>query len=157
MDALRNTTYCGLYCRLCSNMSRIPRLASELRSTMAKDGWEGYGEFIVPEFKPFWAVLDHLSRMETECPGCRGGCGDPECAIRICARERNVDLCPLCGEFPCAKVEAIAAWYPNLLADGRRLARIGLEAWTAEQEGRRETGFCLSDIRFPAGEDGKPL
>lgn len=154
MEDLKNVTYCGLYCRLCSNMSRVPQLATALRDTLAKDGWESYGEYVEPDFKLFWAALGRLSLLEETCPDCRGGCGDPDCAIRVCAVERNVDICPFCEDFPCEHIEALASRYPNLIGDGIHLKSIGIEAWIVEQEQRRDACFCLSDIRFPSRETG---
>jgi len=58
-----------------------------------------------------------------------------------------VDVCPQCADYPCLKIEALGQRYPNLIADGRRLAKIGIPAWVAEQEERVHTGFCYADIR----------
>ena len=149
MSELHNVTYCGLYCKLCSIKSRIPQTASVLRNTMAQDGREDYGEYIVPDFKTFWSTLNRLAGFEETCPDCRGGCGDPGCNIRKCAKERETELCPLCGEYPCDHINALARRYPNLIADGQRLKEIGVESWIQEKEERCNTGFCYCDIRFP--------
>jgi hypothetical protein len=116
---------------------------------MRNDGWEHFGEFAIKDFKPFWSVLSQLSVFNETCPDCRGGCGDPGCKIRICAKERNVSLCPLCVEYPCKNIETLAQRYPNLIADGQRLNNIGLEAWVEEQEERGRKNFSYCDIRFP--------
>ncbi len=55
--------------------------------------------------------------------------------------------CPFCADYPCSKVEALGERYPNLLADGKRLATIVIAAWIAEQEERARAGFCYADIR----------
>ncbi|HUM80643.1 MAG TPA: DUF3795 domain-containing protein [Methanothrix sp.] len=42
----------------------------------------------------------------TRCAGCRNGGGPPDCAIRICARERGYELCSSCGDLEgCTKFE----------------------------------------------------
>jgi hypothetical protein len=156
MSDLRNVTYCGLHCRLCATKSRIPQTAIALRDTLAADGWEDYGEYIVPDFKVFWSTLKKLAGFEDECPDCREGCGDPGCTIRKCAKERGTELCPLCEEYPCQHIHALARRYPNLIADGRRLKDIGVKAWVCEQEERRKTGFCYCDIRFPDNNNVEP-
>lgn len=150
MDKHQDIAYCGLYCRICAVRSRVPQLATKLDKTLKADGWEYFGEFMEPNFNIFWGVLRNLAAYETTCPDCRGGCGDPDCAIRICAKERGVDFCSLCADFPCEKIEGLAKSYPNLIADARRLAEIGPEKWRTEQEKRRETGFCYCDIRIDA-------
>jgi hypothetical protein len=149
MSNLENVTYCGLYCRLCSNKSRLPQLASSLKDLMADDGWEYYGEFLMQDFKPFWSVLGKLSDFESTCPDCREGCGDPDCDIRKCAQAREEELCPLCGDFPCEHIRNLASRYPNLIGDGERMIRVGVETWIKEQEERRRKGFCYCDIRSP--------
>jgi hypothetical protein len=152
MAELQDVAYCGLYCRLCATKSRIPKTATALRDALAKEGWPHYGEYIVPGFNSFWSTLVKFADYETACPDCRGGCGDPGCGIRKCAKDRTIDLCPLCPEYPCTHIRALARRYPNLVADGERMKEIGVEAWVKEQEDRRSTGFCYCDIRFPQRE-----
>ena len=149
MSNMKDVTYCGLYCRLCTTKTRIPQTAALLRDTLSKDGWEDYGEYIVPDFKIFWATLNNLASYDKECPDCRGGCGDPGCNIRKCAKEQKIELCPFCNRYPCEHINTLARRYPNLIADGQRLKEVGIESWIKEQEERRMTGFCYSDIRFP--------
>lgn len=149
MGNVRDMTYCGLYCKLCATKSRIPQTATALRDTLAGDGWEDYGEYIVPDFMQFWATLNRLADFDKTCPDCRGGCGDPGCNIRKCATDREVELCPFCEQYPCKHISELAQRYPNLIGDGERLKKIGVEAWIEEQEERCRTGFCYCDIRFP--------
>jgi hypothetical protein len=156
MSDLKNVTYCGLYCRLCANKSKIPQTAIILRNTLSADGWEDHGEYIMKDFKSFWQTLNKFASLEEEWPDCRGGCGDPGCRIRKCAEKRGIELCPLCEEYPCSHINVLARLYPNLIADGERLKRIGVESWVREQEERRNRGFCYCDIRFPNREDVEP-
>ena len=150
MIDLKFVTYCGLYCRLCSNLARIPQQSAALRQTLRKDGWELFGESLVPGFREFWAVLERLSQIDMTCRGCRGGCGDPLCSIRQCAQEKSVEVCSSCAEYPCSRIEHLAARYPNLISDGTRQRQIGLGKWVEEQEQCRGTGFCHADVRHPA-------
>jgi len=146
---LKDVTYCGLYCRLCATKSRIPQTAAALRDILTVDGWQDFGEHIVPDFKLFWSTLNRFADFDKTCPDCREGCGDPGCSIRKCASDRKTDLCPFCEQYPCKHIHALAQRYPNLIADGERLKKVGVEAWIEEQEERRRTGFCYCDIRFP--------
>lgn len=146
MADLRLVTYCGLYCGLCSVKTRIPRQAQKMQAAMQKEGYE-YWAREIPGFKEFWKFLGDLAKIDSEC-GCRKGtCGAPFCAIRKCARKKGVDVCVTCEEYPCKMVESIAKGYPMLLADGKRLKEIGLDAWIKEQEERGKTGFAYVDIR----------
>ncbi len=150
MADLKYVTYCGLYCRLCAELARIPQQATALRETLRKEGWEFFCESVVPGFEEFWTVLEKLSHADKTCKGCRGGCGDPSCSIRKCAQERKVELCSSCGEYPCSHIEKLAARYPNLISDGTRQRQIGIERWVEEQEQRCRTGFCYADVRHPS-------
>ena len=147
MAELKLVTYCGLHCTLCAQRGRIPRQAEELRESMHKEGYDFWGPEI-PGFKEFWKFLTDLCDVDNGCPGCRAGGGYPACTIRKCARERGVEICVFCGEYPCERVLEIAKRYPTLLSDGKRMREIGLEAWIQEQEERARTGFAYADIRY---------
>ena len=100
-----------------------------------------------PGFTEFWAYLSRLCDPEGCCPGCRAGGGPPFSGIRKCARAREVEICPLCADYPCHRIEMLAEGYPTLLADGKWMQAVGIEAWIIEQEERAGTGFAYVDIR----------
>ena len=140
-------TYCGLYCPLCAQRGRIPRQARALRKSLAKEGWEFYGSGVFGDFEPFWRLLTHFADPDKGC-SCRDGQGGPPfCAVRKCAREKKVDVCPFCDAFPCEHIRTIGKGYPTLIADGLRMREIGLEAWIEEQTERAKTDFTYCDIR----------
>ena len=146
-EKLEQVTYCGLYCGLCTHRNRVPKQAGSLKETMKKEGWEYWGGK-EPNFKEFWAYLNGLAEMESECSCRKGKCGPPFCGIRKCAPKKNIDACPFCDEYPCHRILGLAEGYVNLLADGKRMKEKGIDAWIEEQEKRRETGFAYSDIRY---------
>jgi hypothetical protein len=146
MDKLEQVTCCGLYCGLCTTRNRTPKQAGALRETMRKAGWEFWGGEQA-NFKEFWAFLNRLAEMESDC-SCRSGkCGPPFCAIRKCVLGKGLDACPFCDEYPCSRVLGIAQGYVTMLADGKRMKEKGLDVWIEEQEERRKTGFAYADIR----------
>lgn len=152
MTGLKLVTYCGLYCGLCGQGRRIPRRAAVLRDAMSREGWDQWSRD-GPGFAAFWEFLGGLVAHESVC-SCRGRtCGNPHCVIRDCAQGRGVDACPFCSDYPCHHLEALAERYPNLLTDGRRLARLGLQRWIAEQKQRQNTGFAYADIRHEVESD----
>ncbi|MDD4870822.1 MAG: DUF3795 domain-containing protein [Kiritimatiellae bacterium] len=150
MTDLKYVTYCGLYCRVCSMLTRIPQQASALQETLHTEGWERFGEYCLPEFKAFWSALTNLSKLEKTCQGCRGGCGDPGCEIRKCALAKNVTVCSACVEYPCHRIDVLAKNQPNLVEDGMRQQKVGLDKWIVEQEEKRQNGFCYIDVRHPS-------
>jgi hypothetical protein len=150
MTDLRYVAHCGLYCRLCTNLARIPQQSAALRDTLRKEGWEHFGKHTIQDFDRFWVVLEKLSQFSSACQGCRGGCGNPDCRIRQCASAKKVERCSSCLEYPCSHIEDLAKRYPNLLSDGARQKEIGIEKWVGEQEGRFRAGFCYADVRHPS-------
>jgi hypothetical protein len=145
-ERLEFVTYCGLCCELCAERGRIPGRAAALQEAMAEEGWPFWGH-TVPGFTGFWEFLEGL-HASGGCSGCRGGGGYPQCQIRLCARERGLELCSECFDFPCDHVEALGARYPTLIADNRRLRAVGLERWLNEQEERVRRGVVYADIRY---------
>ena len=73
----------------------------------------------------------------------------PDCKMRTCAAERGVDACPFCEDYPCDHVNNLAEHYVTMVQDGRRLSKIGLEAWVKEQEERARRGVVYADTRIP--------
>lgn len=148
MAELKYVAYCGIFCKHCSNIARIPRQAKELYDTLKREGYEYFGPAISGEFNDFWSYLKSLTTLDEDCPACRGGCGDPQCKIRICAQEKDKEVCVYCDEYPCSHFDRLASVYPNLISDGKKLAELGMEAWIREQELRSERGYCLADGRY---------
>ncbi len=151
-DQLEFVTYCGLYCELCSARVRIPKQAAALQQSMTEEGWLYWGH-TAPDFTEFWRFLEGL-HAQGGCGGCRAGGGFPGCQIRICARERGLELCSQCPDFPCDHVEAMGARYPALIADNRRLQTVGLEQWLAEQNERARRVVVYTDFRYQDQENG---
>jgi hypothetical protein len=151
MADLTFVTYCGLYCKSCSARGRIPQQAQALKQSLEKEGFTAWGPQVFPNFEAFWTLMSDLGDHDKACPGCRAGGGYPACEIRVCARERAVDICALCEDFPCDRIQQFTRRYPTLLVDGQRLKEIGIDAWIAEQEDRVKCGFIYSDCRIETG------
>ncbi len=145
-DELKLIAYCGLYCGLCAERARIPEQAQALRETMAEEGYEYWGTDL-PAFKEFWFFLNNLCDAEKTCLGCRSNGGPPFCGIRKCAREREVEICVFCEEYPCSRIRMLEVGYPMLVKDGLRMRELGESKWVREQEKRVKTGFAYADIR----------
>ena len=148
-DALSLVAYCGLYCGLCAERARVPSMAGRLQETLKEEGYDSFYQF-VPDIKDgypqFMQLLDRFAKMEC---GCRSGKGGPpDCAMRECAKRRKLEACPMCDEYPCAKIESFAGTYPTLIQDGRRMKKVGIKKWVEEQEIRAKRGFVYSDSKY---------
>jgi hypothetical protein len=149
-EQLEFVTYCGLYCGLCAERTRIPQRAAALQQAMAEEGWPFWGHS-VPGFTPFWEFLEGL-HASGGCPCCRAGGGPPDCQVRTCARARGLELCSECPDFPCPRIAALGEIYPTLITDNRRLQAVGLAQWLAEQAERARRGVVYADIRYEVDE-----
>jgi len=99
---------CGLDCGAClaNPEGPIARLARDLREALGgfADYAPRFAAFnpVFGRYPDFAALLDHLADNGT-CPSCRSGrCLFQGCAVSRCTRERGLDYCSECPEFPCA-------------------------------------------------------
>ncbi|MBN1425155.1 DUF3795 domain-containing protein [Candidatus Fermentibacteria bacterium] len=137
-DILDHLAPCGLDCTRCVAFAggAVRRLAAELDGALA-----GY-ESVAARMAGFVPVLTHYPEFESvlqflksgSCTGCRaGGSSVPFCSARTCFRDKGVDFCFQCDEFPCDRNE-----YPDSLGErwrayGKRMGEIGPEAFYREQ------------------------
>ena len=135
--------YCGLYCENCAVKAKVEPAAKVLHAEMIKAGFEDIIQFI-PDGESFWRFLKSVSEEGT-CVSCRKGSGNPGCIVRICAKERGIEMCALCAEYPCAKFDEFFVGYPILKNDNDVLRNEGLDEWAKMQDARREEGFTYSD------------
>lgn len=148
------TCYCGLYCGACAiKNGQIRDTASSLQDML---NTYQYGEWVpmVAEYFPvvkgwreFEGVMGWL--MTQDCPACLGGGGNPDCAIRICAKEKGLAGCWACDDDPCDKVAAIDEGYTGAAKNRQRIREVGLDAWLAEQKALVESGFSYLSERSP--------
>lgn len=134
---LRDIAACGLVCRSCTeyNAGPIAEHAQALERWL--EGFDAFAErfsAFQPRLAQFPAFRDVLTMLaHGRCSGCRVGDGCmPGCAVRACTRERGLDFCAECAEFPCAKAgfegQLRAAW----LKANERMQAIGVEAFWEE-------------------------
>jgi hypothetical protein len=94
-------------------------------------------------FETFWEYLSDLSETETK-SFCKDGfeCGNPECKIRLCAREKNVEICIECKEYPCKNFEDLKGDmgedYELLRKDLEDLKKIGIQKWIEKKEQKKK-------------------
>jgi hypothetical protein len=134
--------YCGLYCENCAVKVKVDPASKILYEEMKTAGFEGIIQFF-PEGDKFWAFLKGMAENGI-CSSCKEGGGNPGCAVRICAKEKNIEMCALCESYPCEKIEKFFEGYPMLKSDNSMLREEGKDAWSKHQDERRERGFTYS-------------
>ncbi len=141
MDS-RYVCHCGLYCENCVTRATVVPAAKTLYREMKAAGFEDMIEMI-PDGGPFWSFLRYMAEVGT-CESCQAGSGNPGCEIRICARERGVEVCATCPDYPCERFSELFAGYPVLREDNALLRDQGMAAWADRQDRRRAEGFTYT-------------
>ena len=138
--------YCGLYCENCAVKTKVEPAAKVLYGEMKAAGFEDVIKYI-PGGDGFWSFLKGMAE-DGMCVSCKDGGGNPDCAVRICAKEKGVEMCALCDDYPCDKFEAFlnaTVGYPVLEHDNALLRDKGWEAWGTLQDERRGKGYTYGD------------
>jgi hypothetical protein len=131
--------YCGLYCGNCAVKVKVEPAAKVLYDEMSKLGFEGIMSFF-PDGEKFWSFLKGMS-VDGVCVSCKAGSGNPACKVRLCAKEKNVEMCALCESYPCEYFKEFFEGYPMLKHDNAILREKGWESWGNLQDERHEKGI----------------
>jgi hypothetical protein len=74
---------------------------------------------------------------------CRGSCksgdGRPDCPMRNCCREKKIDICFDCTEFPCEKTGR----NEGMLIRAREYKKLGKDKWQQTQDKKAKQGLEL--------------
>ena len=138
--------YCGLYCENCAVKAKIEPSAKVLCDEMKMAGFEEIIQFI-PDGDSFWSFLKNMAENGI-CSSCHEGSGNPSCAVRMCAKDKGIEMCALCDSYPCEHFGEFFKGYPILKHDNALLREKGLEAWSRLQDERRTKGFVYQNDKF---------
>jgi hypothetical protein len=134
---LHDLAPCGLSCLKCfaNTGGDIATLSGQLRERLG--GFEVYAErfsSFLPAFKDYPAFQGLLAYLaEGHCAGCRQGtCLYPNCGVSICYREKSVDFCFQCDEFPCERTNFDPHLERRWRQMNERMREIGVEAYHEE-------------------------
>ena len=140
---------CSLLCYTCPALK--DGLIAETSKSLATH-FEGYYDFNsaalpeeyrswLPEFAQFHEKLKHYENRP--CGGCRTfpsgtGCIDG-CVVPDCVRDKKIDFCADCQEFPCEKGSSFFraindVIYQDWLQGNTRIAEAGMEVFFEEKQ-----------------------
>jgi len=143
-DETKLASYCGIYCGACAWYSgKWRKLAQQLLGLMnayPPMPWEGKLPFKYKEFK---RGLIWLCKERWICPGCRANGGRPYCKIRKCVRDKQIDFCYECSNFPCQKLFDVQMEHPDNIENIKRIKEIGVKNWLLEQKRKAEKGYDI--------------
>jgi hypothetical protein len=109
MNVHERVAFCGLSCDSCpvrwATMEEDRAKQGRMRTVIAQKAREQYGMELQPE-------------DVTDCDGCRtengrlfSGC--QQCAIRECAKHKNLGSCAMCGDYACEKLQKFFSTDPE--------------------------------------------
>lgn len=128
---------CGLSCAKCfaHTEGKIGYHSRELEKLLGR--FDVYAErfsAFLPAFKDYPAFKRLLAYLaEPDCTGCRtGACKYPDCGVAACFREKGVDFCYQCDEFPCEKTNFDPHLKQRWIDMNNRMKEVGPEAYYEE-------------------------
>ncbi|MDD2517078.1 MAG: DUF3795 domain-containing protein [Thermovirgaceae bacterium] len=133
---------CGLDCSKCLAFEEgdIRKNASELKKLLGKN-FSGYASRFAgmnPAFEGYAEFARLLEYLATgPCGGCRKeSCLFGECRVRDCVREKGVDYCCECPQFPCEEHGLPEGLRQRWEANNLRIAEAGLVHYYEEVKSR---------------------
>ena len=102
-----------------------------------------YGEFL--------KGLAYYTREDSGCfnsEPCKGGCGVPGCTIDDCAKERGVEICFECDEFPCKHFSWFLERHPDHIKECEEYKRLDKDEWLKRHVERAERGYCRAANKY---------
>lgn len=144
-------TCCGLCCGACAShngqVQNTAKYLNDLLTVYDFGEWVPLLAEVVPatkHYSEFAGLLDWFSSFS--CPGCEKGGGDPDCPIRLCAKEKGIAGCWECDKAPCEKIQHIDQGYAPIPVNNRqRIQEIGVEKWREEQAAKIKAGYNYFD------------
>jgi hypothetical protein len=94
---------CGITCGTCVlGNGTIAETAGKTKGYIAGYGIKEWAPLVPGGAEINWAETEKTLEWMTKyagCQGCEKGGGPPDCAIRLCANEKAIQLCSQCGEL----------------------------------------------------------
>lgn len=128
---------CGLSCRKCFAFTKgdISFHGKELQKLLGN--FDIYAErfsSFLPEFKDYASFKKLLAYFTApDCIGCRQGtCKYPNCGVIDCYKEKGIDFCFQCDDFPCDKTNFDPHLEQRWFQMNTRMKELGVKAYYEE-------------------------
>ena len=109
--------FCGIWCGSCpAGNGSVVELTRRYEETVKRNQLEKWApkDF---DFKEFMKGLVSIQKVSL-CQGCLKGGGNPDCTIRICAKEKKLSNCNQCGFLmSCKNFDMLEKSQPNIRQD----------------------------------------
>jgi len=137
-EIINNLAPCGLDCVRCARYEQ-GEISTHSSALLAKLGnFKAMAAKMSGFFAPFTQYDSFEETLKffasASCGGCRaGGSKLPGCTANSCSKERGVDFCGECEEFPCEKNEYNPQLKERWLSNGEAIRKNGVEAFYKAQ------------------------
>ena len=149
-EAKKLIGYCGIYCGSCGMYrGRIyAKIAQEFLEVIKAAGYPEELTINTKGIKPDFDFNEFLKGVKYFCKEdsgaycqetCKQGGGVP-CKHRLCVKERGLEICYECNDFPCDHFSWTLKESPEKRKDFERFKKLGFEGWIrfhAERADRR--------------------
>lgn len=136
-DILNILAPCGLNCFKCFAYSDGEIKSHSIKLQDLLGSFDSYAERfskflpVFANYPPFKELLSYLTKGD--CQGCRKGtCKYPNCGVFKCYKQKGVDFCFQCDEFPCEKTNFDPDLKRRWIKMNNRMKEIGVEAYFEE-------------------------
>ncbi|MBN2362671.1 DUF3795 domain-containing protein [candidate division WOR-3 bacterium] len=132
MSVFYEDSYCGLFCGACEILLAYKRTSEEGRCFE----WADFPE----------PIKNHISPARIECRGCKSDLvfeGCKKCKMRECAKNKQVQFCFECPDFPCTllkemkvAVDSLKVSLPHvrfIINNMMDIKRLGKDEWLKSQ------------------------
>ena len=151
----RLATYCGAFCGECGiYKGRVYAMVSQdFREIIEAAGYSDWLPRFVKldfDFEDFLKGVEYFSKEDSECycqEPCKKGGGAP-CEIRPCAKEKGIEICYECKEFPCEKLSWILEKHSDRLEDYERFKKLGWAEWMKFHLKRAVKGYAVATRKY---------
>jgi Protein of unknown function (DUF3795) len=128
---------CGLNCMKCQAYAEgdIKGHATALKMLLGSfDSYAKRFSKFLPVFKNYPAFKEILHQFsQANCNGCRkGDCKYPNCGVAMCYKQKDIDFCFQCVDFPCEKSNFDPNLHERWIRMNRRMKEMGVEAYYEE-------------------------
>lgn len=152
----RLVAYCGLYCGECGTYRGkfFRMLAEELKELIeAYDHPDWVPKFggIDFDYEEFLKGLKYYTKLESGCFNenpCKEGCQVPRCKIKPCAKERGVEVCFECKDFPCKNFSRFLENHPDHIKEYEEFMRLGRNEWLRMHVQKVKGGYCRATKKY---------
>lgn len=128
---------CGLNCKKCIAYTEgeIKFHCNKLKELLGS--FDKYAErfsTFMPVFKNYPSFMEMLNHfIHSDCKGCRNGdCKYPNCGVAPCSKNKGVDFCYQCDEFPCERSNFDPDLKERWIQMNSLMKEIGAEAYYEE-------------------------